>query len=89
MVSTTLTNIYIAMEENKTEEKLTYEQLEKIAIQMQNRAINAERRLESINMASLRLEYLFKTLSLASMFPKEFIDKCVSEVVQILDVKEE
>lgn len=77
------------MEEKKPGEKLTYEQLEKLAIQMQNRAMMAERKLESINMASLRLEYLFKVLRLSSLFPEEFIDKCVAEVVEMLEIKEE
>lgn len=75
------------MEEN-TQQKLTYEQLEKIAVQLQQRASNAEARLNSINMAATRLNYLFEVLKLASLFDTEFITKCVNEVKTLMEVDE-
>lgn len=77
------------MEENKetTTEKLSYEELEQIAIQMQNRAMQAEARLASFNLAAMRLEYLFKVLDKAPLFPQSFVDDCVTEVVNRLEVK--
>ena len=76
-------------EKNKTTEKLTYEQLEQIALQLQNKAMQAESRLNAVNLAAMRLEYLFKVLDKASLFPKKFIDECVSEIVDRLEVKKD
>lgn len=76
------------MEENKeTNNKLSYEQLEKVAVQLQQRAMQAEARLNSINLATIRLEYLFKVLDRASYFPEGFIADSAAEIVDILDYK--
>lgn len=74
-------------EKNETTEKLTYEQLEQIALQLQNRAMQAEARFNAINLAAMRLDYLFRILDKAPLFPKEFVDECVAEVIDRLEVK--
>ena len=74
-------------EKNETPKKLTYEQLEQIALQLQNKAMQAEARLNSINLAAMRLDYLFRILDKAPLFPKEFVDECVAEVIDRLEVK--
>lgn len=80
------------MEENKTtteNNKPSYEQLEQIAIQLQNRALQAEARLGAINLTTMRLEYLFKILDRAKFFPDQFVDSCAEEIVDLLEVKHE
>lgn len=79
--------------ENKQEAtKLSYEQLNNIAIQLQNRAVQAEGKLASINFTAMRLGYLFTVLDKSSHFPSEFVQECVNEVMELLkleDPKEE
>lgn len=78
------------MEEVKeTANKLTYEQLEQTALQLQQRVIMAEGRLRSIDMVSMRLTWLFKALENKETFPSEFISKCSEEVVELLTLEEE
>ncbi len=79
------------MEENNTTKnnKLSYEQLEKIALQLQQKLMQANERLSQINLTTLRLDYLFRVVDRADKFPKEFVDKSVEEVINLLEVKEE
>lgn len=80
------------MEENKTttpNNKISYEQLEKIALQFQKRAANAEGKLELINLTTMRLKYLFDVLDRARFFSEEFVNNCAAEIVDILEIKEE
>lgn len=71
-----------------TQQKLTYEQLEQIALQLQNRAMQAESRLASINMTTTRLNYLFKVLEYSSHFCDSFVKECGAEIVDLLENKE-
>ena len=75
-------------EKNETTEKLTYEQLEQIALQMQNRAMQAEMKLSSINFAAMRIEYLFKVLNNSSHFCEDFVNSCAAEIIDLLEKKE-
>ena len=74
--------------EEKTE-KLSYEQLENVAKQLQQRVMMAENRLRGIDYASMRLVWLFKVLENKGAFPAEFVDKCSKEVVDLLTIDEE
>lgn len=79
------------MEENKTtteNNKPSYEQLEQIALQLQQKALQAEARLRAINLTTMRLEYLFKVLDRAKFFPDQFVNDCSTEIVDFLEVKE-
>lgn len=78
------------MEENNTKtenNKLSYEQLERVAAQLQQRVVQAEARLNSINVSAIRLEYLFRVLDRASHFPEKFVEDCAAEIVDLLEVK--
>lgn len=77
------------MEENKIEEKLSYEQLEKAALILQQRCNNAEAKLTAIEVTAVRLNYLFKVTEKAEMFPKWFVEKTINEIVELLDIKEQ
>lgn len=74
-------------ENNTTNNKLSYEQLEMIAAQLQQRAMQAEARLSSINLTTMRLDYLFRVLDRASHFPEKFVEDSAAEIVDLLEVK--
>lgn len=77
------------MEEKETSTpKLTYEQLEQAAMQLQQRAMMAENRLRSIDFAAMRLTWLFKVLENKESFSAEFINKCAKEVEELLTLEE-
>lgn len=76
------------MEETKTE-KPSYEQLENMAMQLKNRCMMLESRLESIDLTTTRLNYLFKVVDNASTFPAEFVTGIINEIVEFLEIKEE
>ena len=52
------------MEENTStkESKLTYEQLEQVAMQLQQKLAIAESKLRTIDFASMRLTWLFRVI---------------------------
>lgn len=73
------------MEENKTAStKLSYEELEKVAIQLQQRLQTAEARLSSISNTAIRIDYLFKVLDKASSFEHEVVSTAANEIAIIL-----
>lgn len=77
------------MEEQKNiQEKLSYEKLEEVAVQLQQRCAMLENKLRSIDLVSIRLNYLFKVLEVKSSFSEEFVNKCSKEVEEILTVEE-
>ncbi len=77
------------MEEKKeTAEKLSYEQLENAAMQLQQRLMLAENKLRSIDFASVRLTWLFKVLKNKESFPVEFVNKCSSEIEELLTIED-
>lgn len=78
------------MEEKDTKAtKLTYEQLEQAAMQLQQRLMMAENKLRSIDFASMRLTWLFKVLENKESFLAEFINKCTKEIKELLTLEEE
>lgn len=77
------------MEEKDTKAtKLTYEQLEQAAMQLQQRLMMAENKLESISFATMRLTWLFKVLENKNSFSTEYINACAKEIEQILTIKD-
>ena len=71
-------------EKEKSQTKLTYEQLEQIAIQLQNKAFQAEAKLKSIDLVTTRLNYLFKVLENSQHFCESFVIDCGSEIIDLL-----
>lgn len=77
------------MEETKeTSPKLTYEQLEQAAMQLQQRLMMVESRLRSIDFASTRLTWLFRVLENKESFTTEFVSKCTEEIENLLTIEE-
>jgi hypothetical protein len=73
-------------ETSKQPSKLSYEELNRTAAQLQQRVITAENKLRSIDYASFRLNWLFKVLEYKDSFNSTFTDKCASEIEDILTV---
>lgn len=76
------------MEENK-EEKMSYEQLEQAAMQMQNKLMMIENKLRNVDFVSIRLNWLFKVVEFKEVFDAEFVSKCTKEVKELLSIEEE
>lgn len=81
------------MEEKK---KFTYEELEQnyanavgANIQLSQALKQAEERFNSIQMATMRLEFLLKVLNckMIDSFDGEFISKCIGEVQALMTVE--
>lgn len=78
------------MEEN-TKEKLSYEQLENVARQLSDQVKQAYAKMQEMNMVNLykRLDYLFKVVDCSYAFDEEFIDKCATEIKDLLTIPEQ
>lgn len=75
-------------EKEKIENKLTYEQLENAAVQLQQRLLIAENKIRNINFTSLRLDWLFKVLENKYSFEDKFLAKCSKEIEDILTLED-
>lgn len=77
------------MEDKKSSnKKLSYEELEQVAMQFQQRANMLDSQLRNINMVSLRLSYLLKVIEHSEKFSSEFASKCIQEVEELLTLDE-
>lgn len=74
------------MEENK--KKLSYEELENVAAQLQQENMQFRQMINQINYNNFfkRLDYLFEVLKLSHMFPQEFTTDCSDEIMQCMKV---
>lgn len=78
------------MEENKTEKKFTYEQLEQIAKGLSDQVQQLSIELQKSNMLNIfkRLDYCFKVVELtpssAALFNSEFVEKCAKEIEDLM-----
>lgn len=75
--------------ETSTPSKPTYEQLEQVAMQMQQRLMVAENKLRSIDFTVMRLTWLFKVIENKEAFTEEFISKSSKEIEELLTLEEE
>lgn len=73
------------MGEVKTEKnKLSYEELENVANNLLARLQQAE-----LSNAFKKLDYLFKVVENSSMFPVEFQEMCVKDIIAFMTIPEE
>ena len=72
-------------------EKMSYEELENIAHQLSEQSRVLMQKLQEANMGNMfkRLDYLFKIFEFEHMFDRNFIDKCVKEVQDMISIPEE
>lgn len=82
-----MNNIAPAMETKK----LSYEELEQIAIELRKQCSQMYTELQMANMANAfkRLEFLFKVVKYEDMFPTDFARSCVKEIMDIMTVNTE
>lgn len=77
------------MSENKMEqEKLTYEQLEQAANQLLAQNNELRKVLIETSNAMRRLDYLFKVLDHVHLFDDDFVEKCITEIKQLMTLPE-
>lgn len=81
-------NVNTPVEETK---KLSYEELETIAIELRKNCNQLYMELQNANMTNAfkRLEFLFKVVKHADKFPTEFINNCTKEIVDMITLKTE
>lgn len=79
------------MEETKEVKKLSYEELEKVAHELDAQCQKFYMELQNANMTNAfkRLDYLFKVVENADKFPQEFVKHCIEEVVNSMEVPTE
>lgn len=77
--------------ENKETQKMSYEQLEQVAHQLSEQTRQLYSKLQKSNMENVfkRLDYLFKVVENKDVFSKEFLDKCVKEIEEIITIPED
>lgn len=75
-------------EQKKEQEKLSYEKLEEAAVQLQQRCVMLENKLRSIDMISVRLNYLLRVVEIKDVFSEEFIARCSKEIEDLLTLEE-
>ena len=81
-------NTCAPVEETK---KLSYEELETIAIELRKNCNQLYMELQNANMTNAfkRLEFLFKVVKYGNKFPVEFEESCVKEIVDMMTLKTE
>ena len=85
------------MEENKTTNKMSYEQLEQIAHQLSAKVRELQLECRNIQMINMfqRLDFLLKIVEIAKMpdtiykFNNTFIEDCMKEIEQLITIKED
>lgn len=84
-------NMYTGAKKEDRPEKMSYEQLENIAHQLSEQAKQLYAKLQNANMTNMfkRLDYLFKIVENKESFSKEFVDKCIAEIEDLMTVPEE
>ena len=77
--------------ETERSEKMSYEQLENVAHQLSEQAKQLYMKLQAANMGNMfkRLDYLFKVVENGHMFKQDFLEKCITEIEEIMTVPEE
>ena len=75
-------------EQQKEQEKLSYEKLEEAAVQLQQRCVMLENKLRSIDMISVRLNYLLRVVEIKGVFSEDFVAKCSKEIEGLLTLEE-
>lgn len=81
----------VEAKENVKNEKMSYEQLENIAHQLSEQSRQLYAKLQEANMTNIfkRLDYLFKVVENSTSFNKDFVDRCITEIEELITVPEQ
>lgn len=71
--------------EKPQSKKANAEQIKNYITTLQQRCMQLEQQIKSIDMTAFRLNTLFKVLDHKEVFPSEFIKKCSDEIVDIIE----
>ena len=73
------------------QQKLSYEQLENFAKQLSEQNKQLYMKLQEISNQNVfkRLDYLFKVIEYKDVFPYDFAEKAVGEVMEMMTIPEE
>lgn len=79
------------MEETKETKKLSYEELEKVAQELHTKCgqLYAELQRLSVDNTFKRLDYLFKVVKYEDVFPSDFTEKCINEIITVMTIPDE
>lgn len=80
--------------ENKVaakQEKLSYDELNQVSQQLfqENKMLRTKVQELSIEAFYKRIEFMFKVVELASVFPKEFVERTIQEIETVMKAEEE
>lgn len=77
--------------ENNKEKKLSYSELENVAHQLSEQNRQLYNQLQKSNLTNMfkRLDYLFKVVENGKVFKQEFLEKCITEIEELMTVPEE
>ena len=76
---------------NVEKKKLSYEELENVARQLSQQAQSMQKKLQEANLMNFfkRMDYSFAIISNKSVFPKEFVEKTVNEIMKSMEIPEQ
>ena len=82
-------NINVVETAQNEPKKLSYEELEKIALNLQEQCqkLYAQNQEMQVGMMFKRLDYLFKVLKYYSLLETNFVKKCAKEIQELLTVE--
>ena len=79
-------------DQDKKQQKLSYEQLNEVCMQLYQQNQKLTQQLQQANMTNMfaRLDYLFKVLNYESVIKDaEFINSCIAEIKEAMIIKSE
>lgn len=73
-----------------TKEKLTYEELNNVCHQLSEQSRTLYQQLQEANLNNVfrRLDYLFAVLDKHEFFDNSFVEKCATEIVNMITIPE-
>lgn len=74
---------------NEQPKKLSYEELEKVAVQLQQQYLQLKQKMEALDATSIRLSFLFRVMDHVEAYPETFIMKVAQEIQDIITLPQE
>lgn len=74
---------------NEQPKKLSYEELEKVAVQLQQQYLQVKQKMEALDATSIRLSFLFRVMDHVEAYPETFIMNVAQEIQDIITIPKE